>query len=97
MNHFVIFANRKLTLNENLCIEFEVDTQLQLDLLKDLRGDVLDYLRQKLSNSSLQLEATLTQVETKTLLYTNQDKFKFLSEQYPILEEFRRRLGLELT
>lgn len=97
MNHAIIFANRKIVLQDDMTITFEVDSQLQLDMLKELRGDVLDYLRKKVSNSTLQLEATITQTETKTLLYTNQDKYNYLVGQYPILEEFRRRFGLELT
>jgi DNA polymerase-3 subunit gamma/tau len=97
MNHFIIFANRKITLREDLTILFEVDNQLQLDILKELRGDVLEYLRKKVSNSTLQLEATITQTEAKTLLYTNNDKYNYLLEHYPILDEFRRRFGLELS
>jgi DNA polymerase-3 subunit gamma/tau len=96
MNHFVIFANRKIVLHPDMTIAFEVDNQLQLDILKELRGDVLEYLRNKVQNSSLQLDATISQSESKKQLYTNQDKFNYLLEHYPQLEELRRRLGLEL-
>jgi hypothetical protein len=96
MNHFTVCANRKLVLLDNLTITFEVNTEFQLDTLKEFRGDLLEYLRKKLNNSALQLEATITQTETKALLYTNQDKYNYLATHYPILEDFRRRLGLEL-
>ena len=97
MNHYIIFANRKITLHPDLKVTFEVDNQLQLDLLKELRAEFLDYLRKKLSNNQIQVEATITQTESRALLYTNSDKYNYLVEQYPMLEEFRKRFGLELS
>lgn len=64
-------------------------------LLLSLKADLLTYLREKLNNSSIQLESVLQEIQTKRMVYTNKEKFEHLAEKNPHLKELKERLGLD--
>ena len=93
-SEFVIL-NRKFTLN-GTTIHLEVDNEIQIDLLTTtLRTEVLNFLRKELQNSTIHLEVVVAEQENTTLIYTQADKFKFLAEKNPALNELRSVLGLD--
>lgn len=90
-----VILNRKFTLN-GTTIHLEVDNEIQIDLLTTtLRTEVLNFLRRELQNSTIHLEIVVTEQENTTLIYTQADKFKFLAEKNPALNELRNVLGLD--
>ena len=93
-SEFVIL-NRKFTLN-GTTIHIEVDNEIQVDLLTTtLRTEVLNFLRRELQNSTIYLEVVVAEQENTTLIYTQADKFRFLAEKNPALNELRNVLGLD--
>jgi DNA polymerase III subunit gamma/tau len=90
-----VILNRKFTLN-GTTIHLDVDNEIQIDLLTTtLRTEVLNFLRRELQNSTIHLEIVVAEQENTTLIYTQADKFKFLAEKNPALNELRNVLGLD--
>ncbi|MEA5138310.1 DNA polymerase III subunit gamma/tau [Arcicella rigui] len=90
-----VILNRAFTLN-GTTIHLEVDNDIQVDLLTTtLRTEILTHIRQALQNSSIHLEVVVSEVENTTLIYTQADKFKFLAEKNPAMNELRTVLGLD--
>lgn len=90
-----VILNRPFTL-KGTTIHLEVDNDIQVDLLTTtLRTEILTHLRQVLQNSTIHLEVVVAEVENKTLIYTQADKFRFLAEKNPAMNELRNVLGLD--
>ncbi|MFN3839495.1 MAG: hypothetical protein ACK4RF_02205 [Cyclobacteriaceae bacterium] len=68
---------------------------VQETLLNNLRSDLAAYLRNELSNQSIQVLGEMRIADEKQILYTNREKFDFLSKKNPILKELKDRLGLD--
>ena len=64
-------------------------------LLQAILPDLLTYLRNRLSNSSIKVESVLRKEDAKKVAYTNKDKFDLLAEKNPLLKEMKDRLGLD--
>ena len=97
MNQYTVLANRTFTLDENMTIHFDVDNDLQVEILNRMKQDLLDYLRKETKCNKLNIEATVSKEDTnKRTIYTMQDKLNFLIEQNPLLQQLRIKLGLEL-
>lgn len=64
-------------------------------LLQGLRTSLIIYLRDKLSNSSINVTGVLQEIEGKKMIYTNKDKFDYLAQKNPALKELQDRFGLD--
>ncbi|MFL5730204.1 MAG: DNA polymerase III subunit gamma/tau [Cytophagaceae bacterium] len=89
-----IIMDRDITLDKHT-IKVKLDNLIQADQLNSFKVDVLEFLRKKLDNNSLTLEADVAEAEGKRKIYTSDEKFKYLSEKYPFLDEMKKRFGLE--
>jgi DNA polymerase III subunit gamma/tau len=90
-----VILNRSFTL-DGTTIHIEVDNEIQVDLLTiSLRTEVLSFLRKELQNSTIHLEVVVSKEEVKTMIYTQADKFKFMAEKNPALNDLRNVLGLD--
>lgn len=57
--------------------------------------ELMGYLRDQLSNDALTLKLYLELNEEKKFIYTNEEKYKTLSEKNPNLEQFKKKFNLE--
>ncbi len=73
-----------------------LDNQIQMDSLNNMRMDLLEFLRRGLNNRNIQVKAELGAVEIRKSIYTNLEKFKYLSQKHPVLSDLRTQLGLEI-
>jgi DNA polymerase-3 subunit gamma/tau len=80
---------------DELTVKLNLDNFVQLDQLNSFKPDLLRFLRHRVNNSGLALEAVITPQEDVKMIYTSNDKFKYLSEKYPILEEMKKKFGLD--
>jgi DNA polymerase-3 subunit gamma/tau len=64
-------------------------------LLQSLKPDLVGYLREKLTNSQIQIEGILQQVDVKKKAYTNKEKFEYLKEKNPMIKKFQEKFGLD--
>ena len=56
---------------------------------------LMTYLRDQLSNDALTLKLHLDVKEEKKFVYTNEEKYKTLSEKNPTLKQFKKKFDLE--
>ncbi|GAB3641142.1 DNA polymerase III subunit gamma/tau [Spirosoma arcticum] len=90
-----LVLNRALTLN-GTSIHITLDNTLQVGYLTEVKPELLGYLRDKLQNSTVQLEHTVTQQDVKKMIYSSQDKYNFMADKNPALHELRKVLNLEV-
>ena len=93
-SEFVIL-NRDFTL-EGTTIHLAVDNEIQVELLTTaLRTEVLTHLRKAMQNSTIHIEVSILKEEDKPMIYTQAEKFKFLANKNPALNDLRNALGLD--
>ncbi|MCY7352396.1 MAG: DNA polymerase III subunit gamma/tau [Cytophagaceae bacterium] len=80
---------------EGHVIQIGLDNPLQLDLLSDFKADLLQFLREALQNSAIQLHAFVLDTPTQRMPYTQAEKFAYLAEKNPTLHELKSALGLD--
>lgn len=96
MVEYVLFNARTFQLTEKT-ITFEVENQVLQQQLENTKGELADYLRQKLG-VSFQVNTLVTEREPEQKkLYTPVEKFNYLVSKYPVLEDLKKRLGLEIN
>ena len=66
----------------------------RLELEKN-SAQLMSYLRDQLSNDALVLKLRLEMKEKKKFVYTNDEKYKVLSEKNPVLDLFKKKFNLE--
>lgn len=90
-----VILNRSFVL-KGTTIHLAVDNEIQQELLTTaLRTEVLTYLRKELQNSTLHLEVSILEQEKVKMIYTQAEKFNFLAEKNPALNDLRSALGLD--
>ncbi len=80
---------------QNNIISLYLTNPIEEPLLQSIKSDLLAYLREKLSNSSLQVERIMQEHQTRKIAYTNKEKFEHLAEKNPALYELKEKLGLD--
>lgn len=66
------------------------------DFLERILSNVMGFLKDELNNYSINLSVKVSdEIESKNLIYTATDKYKFLSEINPELEELKRKFSLD--
>jgi DNA polymerase III subunit gamma/tau len=82
---------------EGTTLKLQLDNQIQLDTLTQLKQDLAVHLRQKLRNSAIHIFAEIVASTSERRPYTAQEKFEYLANKNPALLELREKLGLELV
>jgi DNA polymerase-3 subunit gamma/tau len=96
INKFVMM-NREISLIDSV-IHLRVESEVQMQQFNDsLKLELLTQLRTKLKNDSIDLVLDLIEgeISDKKLIYTQSDKYEFLSQKHPILVEMKQRMGLD--
>lgn len=72
---------------ENIALESTLNVE---------KVELLNFLRTSLKNFDLQIVAKRVESKQGDRIYTNKDKYKYLVEKNPQLDEFRKRFNLDL-
>jgi DNA polymerase-3 subunit gamma/tau len=87
--------NQPFTFRNNI-ITLSLTNPIEEPILTSIKQELLTYLREKLSNSSLQVEGQMQEQQLgKKIAYTNKEKFDHLAEKNPLLKELKEKLGLD--
>ncbi|NML68019.1 DNA polymerase III subunit gamma/tau [Hymenobacter sp. RP-2-7] len=88
--------NRPVAANEAHVITLLVDNPVQVTQFNDFRAEFTVELRRRTGHPGLTVQTEVaTAAPTARKLYTSNDKFNFLAEKYPALQEMKQRLGLD--
>jgi DNA polymerase-3 subunit gamma/tau len=96
INKFVMM-NREINLIDSV-IHLKVESEVQMQQFNEsLKLELITQLRTKLKNDSIDLALDLIEgdISDKKLIYTQSDKYDFLSQKHPILVEMKQRMGLD--
>ena len=92
-----VMMNREISLIDSV-IHLKVESEVQMQQFNDsLKLELVTQLRTKLKNDSIDLVLDLMEgdVSDKKMIYTQSDKYDFLSQKHPILVEMKQRMGLD--
>ena len=84
-------------LGEDFQVVFEMNNSSLEDVFnKEVRFDLLKFLRRELNNSNIQINIVIKPAEPgKSLLYTSEERFEYLSKKNPELNKFKQQLNLD--
>ncbi len=81
--------------NFKIIVEMENTSQMN-DFRAYVKSDLLDYLKENLNNDYITLETILSEkVDEERKPYTDEEKFKFMSEKNPNLKTLKKQFGLD--
>ena len=80
---------------DDFTVRIKLNSSVQIDTVDRLKSELMPYLREKLKNDHLKLEAELEMDESKPLIYTPAEKFKYLADKHPTLKILQEKLGLD--
>ena len=92
-----VMMNREISLVDSI-IHIKVEGEVQMQQFNDsLKLELLGTLREKLKNDAIDISLDLIagDVSDKKMIYTQSDKYDFLSQKHPILVEMKQRMGLD--
>lgn len=90
-----VILNRDFSL-KGTTILLAVDNEIQVELLTTaLRTEVLTHLRREMQNATIHLEVSILKEDEKPMIYTQAEKFKFLANKNPALNDLRNAFGLD--
>ncbi|MFZ4399170.1 MAG: DNA polymerase III subunit gamma/tau [Bacteroidales bacterium] len=93
---FVTLTKNIPVLRESI-IDITIDNKIQDTEIKQRKGEMLDFLRSKTGNNSLQIEVKIIASEfVSDIAYTDNDKFKKMAEKNPDIIKLKDDLSLEI-
>jgi DNA polymerase-3 subunit gamma/tau len=88
--------NRAVAADESHVITLTVDNPVQVVQFNDFRAEFMAELRRRTGHPGLTVQTEVASAApTGRKLYTSNDKFAYLAEKYPALQEMKQRLGLD--
>jgi DNA polymerase-3 subunit gamma/tau len=88
--------NRAVAANEAHVITLTVDNPVQITQFNEFRAEFTVELRRRTGHPGLTVQPEVAvAAPTARKLYTSNDKFAYLAERYPALQEMKQRLGLD--
>jgi DNA polymerase-3 subunit gamma/tau len=78
-------------------IMVHIEHKLQEDILQNEMIELLNFLRPRLKNFSILIKTKQVVKEVVNRLYTSVEKYQYLVEKNPKLEEMRRRFNLDVS
>jgi DNA polymerase-3 subunit gamma/tau len=88
--------NRAVEAGADHVITLTVDNPVQVVQFNDFRAEFMAELRRRTGHPGLTVQTEVAAAApTGRKLYTSNDKFAYLAEKYPALQEMKQRLGLD--
>jgi DNA polymerase-3 subunit gamma/tau len=87
--------DQPIEVKDNHTIVLPLTNPVKLNILDKFRSDLLTYLKSTLDNRHIKLETTLLKEEQAYKPYTNKEKFDYMIQKKPVLQELKDRLGLD--
>jgi DNA polymerase-3 subunit gamma/tau len=87
LNRGFEFHNNQITIH--------LTNPIEEPLLLSIKTGLVEFLRAKLNNNSIQVTSVLQEFQSNRIAYTNKDKFDYLAEKNPILLQLKERFGLD--
>ena len=86
---------QQVRLTDKHIIVITFTNSVKVMILDKFRSDLITHLKTRLNNRHIKLETEIKEEEKSAIPYTNGEKFEFMAEKKPILNELKNRLGLD--
>lgn len=93
---FVTLTKNEPQLKDNFTIELALDNSTQEVVLAEEKTDLMEFLREKLKNTEVTLNATIQRGEEEYKTNTPRDRYIKLVEKNPNLDKLRQQLDLDI-
>ncbi len=97
INLFTILNNFAPTLLNPQLIEISVESKTQEHLIQQESVELLNFLRNELRNFAVEVTYKLVERKIENRLYGNREKYDYLVNKNPKLDELRRRFNLDIN
>ncbi|MBO9673650.1 MAG: DNA polymerase III subunit gamma/tau [Sphingobacteriaceae bacterium] len=97
INLFTILNNFAPTLLHPELIEISVESKTQEHLIQQESVELLNFLRNELRNFGVEVTYKLVERKIENRLYGNREKYDYLVNKNPKLDELRRRFNLDIN
>jgi DNA polymerase III subunit gamma/tau len=91
----IVILNQEYQYSNNL-ITLKLSNPVQIEQLNDFKTDLLFFLRKRLQNFLLDINAIISVQEEKKMIYTSSEKFNYLAKKNPALIDLKQKLGLDV-
>lgn len=88
-------ASCEAEISQNGRIVVKVSNQIQEADISGAKNEMVNYLKRELQNSTIDFTIEITQNVTKKRLYTDTDRFKYLCDKNPLLEQLKQKFSLD--
>ena len=85
--------NREISLEDSSVI-LSLENELELSIFEDLKSKLHGFLKKKF-NKNIEIITSVNIKKKEKTIYTNKDKFEYLSKQNSNLEDLKNKLGLD--
>ncbi|MCK4700143.1 MAG: hypothetical protein KAT38_07400, partial [Bacteroidales bacterium] len=83
-------------IKDDFVIEIEMSNKVQEDDFNHMiKADLANFLRHELKNDNLNIFTFVPETNREKTLYTDEDKYKYLSEKNPNINNLKQRLNLD--
>lgn len=83
-------------IKDDFVIEIEMSNKVQEDDFNHMiKADLANFLRHELKNDNLKIVTFIPETNKEKALYTDEDKYKYLSEKNPNINILKQRLNLD--
>ncbi|MES2830267.1 MAG: DNA polymerase III subunit gamma/tau [Bacteroidota bacterium] len=97
INVYTLLSTAEPLLEGEDVIIVHVEHKLQESLLQDEMIDLMNYIRPRLKNFNISVKTKQVERAHVNRLYTNSEKYQYLLEKNPKLEEMRKRFNLDIN
>ena len=97
INVYTLLTSAEPKLEADDVIIVHIEHKLQESLIQDEMIDLLNTIRPKLKNFNISVKTKQVERIAVNRLYTSTEKYQYLLEKNPKLEEMRRRFNLDIT
>jgi len=93
-----MFKSIKPEMEDEHTIRIHLNNAAQKDLfVQNYKPGLLNYLEKRFIVSELEVETAVDLSEADELLYTDEQKYNYLQNKYPVLKDFKKSFNLDLT
>ena len=72
-----------------------LNSSLEIAILDRIEADLVNFLREALSNDQLVLQKEIREDLKKGKIFTSKDKYDFMVKEQPLLQKLKDKLGLD--
>jgi DNA polymerase III subunit gamma/tau len=97
-NFYTVFSNTSPMKVEEGWLYISYSNPLQESILLEAKWDLQEFFAKKLDGQRIGIKTVLIEQAVdpnKKVLYTDEDKLRYLSEKHPLVDELKKRMGLD--